>query len=73
MNNIIKNNGEYMVTQFTGDNGTWNMVCSECIRDSALECKDTFKNTKTGERITATRLTVLKQAESGQIYFSEYI
>jgi len=67
MNNIIKPNGEYITTTFTGKSGTWVLIGSECKGRTAMECQDEFKNVKTGERMTLTRLAVYEQAELSNI------
>jgi len=80
-NQIINEQGMYTSLQFTGSNGTWVLVGSESSGDSEYsktekkwyessigKTIDTFRNTKTGERLETTRMKVYKSAESGTIF-----
>lgn len=67
MNNILKPNGEYITTSFTGANGTWQLVGTESRGNTPMQCKDEFRNISTGKRMTVTRLSVYSMAESGSI------
>lgn len=66
-NSILKPNGEYLTDAFAGPTGRWKLVGIESVGREVMSCLDTYKNERTGEYTTKTRLTIFHQAESGII------
>jgi hypothetical protein len=69
MNSIIKSNGEYLSTTFSGPAATWKLMESESAgpASKAMQTLDTFTDGK-GNYITKRRLEIFKWAESGDIW-----
>lgn len=71
MNNIIKPNGEYLTSFFSGEQGRYKLTGTKNNPDSrkwgALDAIDTFKNIDTGEFKDIIRSDVFDKAEKGLI------
>lgn len=68
MNNVIKPNGEYITTSFTGDKGTWELIgTTSQAGQTPMQVTDEFINRKTWERMEVKRYTVYRMAEEGKI------
>lgn len=79
-NNIIDNDGCYIKTVFTGQEGAYKLMGSESSGDTSYQDKDehwklrsvaktidTFKNLKTGAYRSVKRIEIFQLAELGKI------
>ncbi len=81
MNEIISSNtGEYLSMSFTGQNGKWDLISSECSNNVDFPKKysswldggigktiDTFINRKSGRYLSLSRSKIYLFAEEGKI------
>ena len=68
MNKIVTSKGEYLTNKFTGVNGTWKLIGSNCSVNKPMKCIDTFKNDITNEYVSIVREKVFEFADKGSIW-----
>lgn len=70
-NKILKSTGEYLSSEFKGENGNWVLIGSESTgpNDKPITCIDTFKNNSTGKIQSMIRKKVYDLAEANKIFY----